>query len=45
VLLKEGDRWRVMSISGQEVVEKKSAMVKAMSAFVGRASRHPNWCC
>ena len=35
VLLLEGDRWRVMSISGQEVVEKKSAMVKAMSAFVG----------
>ena len=35
VLLREGDRWRVMSISGQEVVEKKSAMVKAMSAFVG----------
>jgi hypothetical protein len=35
VILREGDRWRVMSISGQEVVEKKSAMVKAMSAFVG----------
>ena len=35
VLLLEGDRWRVMSISGQEVVEKKSSMVKAMSAFVG----------
>ncbi|MEO7317670.1 MAG: HlyD family efflux transporter periplasmic adaptor subunit [Chthoniobacteraceae bacterium] len=35
VLLLEGDRWRVMSISGQDVVEKKSAMVKAMSAFVG----------
>ena len=24
-----------MSISGQEIVEKKSSMVKAMSAFVG----------
>jgi multidrug resistance efflux pump len=35
VLLREGDRWRVMSISGQDVVEKKSSMVKAMSAFVG----------
>lgn len=35
VLLLEGDRWRVMSISGQEIVEKKSSMVKAMSAFVG----------
>lgn len=35
VLLLEGDRWRVMSISGQDVVEKKSQMVKAMSAFVG----------
>lgn len=35
VLLLEGDRWRVMSISGQDVVEKKSAMVKAMTAFVG----------
>jgi biotin carboxyl carrier protein len=35
VLWKEGDRWRVLSISGQEVVEKKSTMVKAMSAFVG----------
>ena len=38
VLLLEGDRWRVMSISGQEVVEKKSSMVKAMTAFVGAHS-------
>lgn len=35
VLLREGDRWRVLSISGQEIVEGKSSMVKAMSAFVG----------
>lgn len=35
VLWLEGGKWRVVSISGQEVVEKKSSMVKAMSAFVG----------
>ena len=35
VLWLDGDQWRVLSISGQEVVEKKSTMVKAMSAFVG----------
>jgi len=35
VLWLDGGKWRVLSISGQEVVEKKSTMVKAMSAFVG----------
>jgi len=35
VLSLEGDRWNVLSISGQEIVEKKSSMVKAMVAFVG----------
>jgi len=35
VLTLHGDRWRVLAISGQETVEKKSAMVKAMTAFVG----------
>ena len=35
VLVLRGDRWQVLSISGQEVVEKKSSMVKAMAAFVG----------
>lgn len=39
VLTLEGDRWKVLSISGQETVEKKSSMVKAMSAFVGAHSR------
>jgi hypothetical protein len=34
VLWKDGDRWAVLAISGQEVVEKKSAMVKAMATFV-----------
>lgn len=34
LLVREGDRWRVLAISGQEIVEKKSAMVKAMAAFV-----------
>ncbi|HEX8297239.1 MAG TPA: HlyD family efflux transporter periplasmic adaptor subunit [Chthoniobacteraceae bacterium] len=34
VLALEGDRWNVLAISGQEVVEKKSSMVKAMAAFV-----------
>ena len=40
VLWLEGGKWRVLSISGQEVVEKKSAMVKAMSAFVGAHVRN-----
>lgn len=35
ILFLNGDRWQVLSISGQEVVEKKSSMVKAMAAFVG----------
>ena len=35
VLWLDGGKWRVLSISGQEIVEKKSSMVKAMSAFVG----------
>ena len=35
VLSLRGDRWRVVAISGQEVVEKKSSMVKAMVAFIG----------
>jgi len=34
ILTREGDRWRVLAISGQENVEKKSAMVKGMAAFV-----------
>ncbi len=39
LLLLDGDRWKVIAISGQEVVEKKSAMVKAMSAFVSAHCR------
>jgi biotin carboxyl carrier protein len=35
ILTLEGGHWKVLSISGQEVVEKKSSMVKAMAAFVG----------
>jgi GAF domain-containing protein len=35
VLTLHGDRWDVLAISGQEIVEKKSSMVKAMAAFVG----------
>lgn len=35
VLWLDGREWRVLSISGQEVVEKKSTMVKALAAFVG----------
>lgn len=35
VLAFDGARWKVLAISGQEVVEKKSSMVKAMAAFVG----------
>src|SRR5205085_360207 len=39
VLLREGGEWKVLAISGQEVVEKKSSMVKAMAAFVGAHAR------
>ncbi|HEX8312716.1 MAG TPA: HlyD family efflux transporter periplasmic adaptor subunit [Chthoniobacteraceae bacterium] len=35
VLTLKNDRWQVLAISGQEVVERKSSMVKAMAAFVG----------
>ena len=35
-----GDRWRVLAISGQESVERKSAMVKGMAAFVGAHARN-----
>ncbi|MGA3171261.1 MAG: HlyD family efflux transporter periplasmic adaptor subunit [Chthoniobacteraceae bacterium] len=34
VLIREGEKWKVLAISGQETVEPKSAMVKAISAFV-----------
>ena len=34
VLLRHGGVWKVLAISGQETVEPKSSMVKAMSAFV-----------
>ncbi|MEA3187187.1 MAG: hypothetical protein QOD99_1017 [Chthoniobacter sp.] len=34
VLVRNGDRWRVLAISGQETIETKSAVVKAMTAFV-----------
>ncbi len=34
LLTVHGDRWKVLAISGQEIVEKKSSMVKAMAAFV-----------
>jgi hypothetical protein len=34
VLLREGETWKVLAISGQETVEPKSSMVKAMAAFV-----------
>jgi biotin carboxyl carrier protein len=34
VLTRWGDQWRVLAISGQEIVERKSAMVKGMAAFV-----------
>jgi hypothetical protein len=34
VLLREGEKWKVLAISGQETVEPKSSMVKAMAAFV-----------
>ncbi len=39
VLTLRGDRWNVDAISGQEVVERKSSMVKAMAAFVGVHAR------
>jgi biotin carboxyl carrier protein len=39
ILTLRGDRWEVLAISGQEVVEKKSSMVKAMVAFVGAHAR------
>jgi hypothetical protein len=39
ILARRGDRWEVLAISGQEVVEKKSAMVKAMVAFVSAHAR------
>ena len=34
VLMYEGGAWKVLAISGQETVEPKSSMVKAMAAFV-----------
>lgn len=34
VISRRGDQWEVVAIAGQEVVEKKSSMVKAMAAFI-----------
>ncbi len=41
LLLRDG-RWEVASISGQETVEKRSAIVKSMTAFV-EAHAKPEW--
>lgn len=42
IFLLRGGQWEVASISGQETVEKKSAMVKSMTAFV-EAHAKPEW--
>ncbi len=34
VVRRSGSNWQMISISGQEVVEKKSSMVKVMTAFI-----------
>jgi hypothetical protein len=39
ILTLKGDRWSVAAISGQETVEKKSAMVKSMVGFVEAHAR------
>jgi hypothetical protein len=43
ILLRHGDRWRVLAISGQESVDKRSRLVTGMLHFVSRQARDHPW--
>ena len=43
ILVREGDRWRVVAISGQESVDKRSRLVTEMLAFVARHAQDQPW--
>ncbi|MBB5035930.1 efflux RND transporter periplasmic adaptor subunit [Prosthecobacter dejongeii] len=43
ILVREGDRWRVVAISGQESVDKRSRLVTEMLAFVARQAKDQPW--
>lgn len=43
VVVKEGDRWRIVAISGQDTVEKRSRIVTEMLAFIQRHAREQTW--
>ncbi|TDU81505.1 GAF domain-containing protein [Prosthecobacter fusiformis] len=43
ILVREGDRWRVVAISGQESVDKRSRLVTGMLSFVSRQARDQPW--
>ncbi|MCW0219856.1 MAG: hypothetical protein OJI67_16140, partial [Prosthecobacter sp.] len=43
VLVQEGDRWRVVSVSGLETVEKRSRVISEMLRFVTRHAKAQPW--
>ncbi|MEN3939855.1 GAF domain-containing protein [Prosthecobacter sp. SYSU 5D2] len=43
ILLRHGDRWRVLAISGQESVDKRSRLVTGLLLFVSRQARDQAW--
>lgn len=43
LLLREGDRWRVAAISGQDSLDRRSRVVTGMLAFVRRQARDTPW--
>lgn len=43
ILVREGDRWRVVGVSGQDTIEKRSRLVTEMLAFVKRHTQDHPW--
>ncbi len=43
VLIRQGDRWRVLGVSGLESVDKRSRLVSEMLAFVSRHAKDQPW--
>lgn len=43
ILVREGDRWRVVGVSGQDTVEKRSRLISGMLDFVSRHAKDHPW--
>jgi len=43
ILVREGDRWRVVAVSGQDTIEKRSRLMTEMLSFVTRHAKDHPW--